>query len=138
MVNRLHAQAFHRRLFGFVGLSGASGVMLGALGAHALSHYLDDSGLATYKTAVFYQLLHTLALLSLAIIVSQRPRVTRVLSMAAYSWMLGIVLFSASLYGLALGGPRWLGPITPVGGVLLIIGWLCLIVYAYKHSASGD
>jgi uncharacterized membrane protein YgdD (TMEM256/DUF423 family) len=104
-----------------VGLAGASGVMLGAFGAHALRDALDAAHHELWHTAVEYHLWHALAL---AIVVAcGQGRASRV---ATWALALGIVLFSGSLYGLALGAPRWLGIVTPFGGVAFIVGWIAL------------
>jgi uncharacterized membrane protein YgdD (TMEM256/DUF423 family) len=116
------------------GILGALGVGLGAFGAHALQDLLTNRGMTeTWKTAVTYHLLHTVALLALAAWMRSAESEQRsCLRWVPTAWILGIVLFSGSLYGLALGGPRWLGPVTPVGGLCLIAGW-CMIVVAAPH-----
>ncbi len=106
-------------------LFGAIGVVLGAFGAHGLKSRLSDDQLASWNTAVEYHLLHTLALLVVALLADSRP-----VTISAVSWSIGIVLFSGSIYLLCLGGPRWLGPVTPLGGVALIVGWLGLLATA--------
>jgi len=111
------------------GLFGATGVGLGAFGAHALHGFLATQGtLGTWETAVHYQLLHAVALLAAA--VGLRSGEARALAWAVRAWSAGIMLFSGSLYLLALGGPRWLGPVTPLGGLGLIAGWLCVAAAA--------
>ncbi|MEO6004170.1 MAG: DUF423 domain-containing protein [Opitutus sp.] len=114
------------------GLFGATGVALGAFGAHALSAVLAERGMTNaWETAVRYHLLHAVTLFVLALWFRQTPpRATTAMAWAARSWILGILLFSGSLYGLALGGPRWLGPITPLGGICLMAGWLLLVAAA--------
>ena len=106
----------------FVGLAGASAVLLGAFGAHALRGTLDEVALRTWHTAVEYQLWHALALL---IAVLALPR-SRWRTAAAMAFAIGIVLFSGSLYALALGAPRWTGIVTPFGGVAFVVGWIAL------------
>jgi len=103
------------------GVAGASAVLLGAFGAHALRDVLDGRAMELWHTAVNYHVWHALALV-LAAGFGQR-RSGRV-SMIAF--VLGIVLFSGSLYALALGAPRWCGAITPVGGLAFVTGWLAL------------
>ncbi len=111
---------------------GALGVGLGAFGAHGLLARLAASGhTATWETAARYHLLHALALLALGIWQQQQPA-NVALGRAATCFVAGITLFSGSLYGLSLTGARWLGPVTPLGGVLLIAGWLLL-----ARAASG-
>ena len=102
-------------------LLGASGVALGAFGAHGLAARFPQANLDVWDTAVSYHLLHALALLALAALPEDRVR------WSALGFLIGVVLFSGSLYLLALGGPRWLGPVTPVGGLALIVGWLALL-----------
>jgi len=110
---------------------GLFAVVLGAFGAHALEARLEASGTReVWKTAVDYQMWHALALLFLAI----APVRSRATEWAAGCFCLGVALFSGSLYGLALDGPRWLGPITPLGGLSLIIGWALLILTAVRSS----
>lgn len=110
------------------GVLGATGVLAGAFGAHALRERLVPSLLHTWETAVLYQLVHAVALLFLAVGISRGPAAEGWLAGAGWSWVAGIVLFSGSLYALALGGPRLLGPVTPLGGVAFVVGWLCVVV----------
>lgn len=114
--------AQHRREGWMVGGFGASAVVLGAAGAHLLQGMLPVPMLAVWHTAVQYQFWHALAL-ALAVYAAPACGARRV---ACTSYALGILLFSGSLYALALGAPRWVGIITPFGGVALIIGWLAL------------
>ena len=108
------------------GVVGAFGVAAGAFGAHALKGRLDAGALATFETAVRYHVLHSLA----AALAADRaghsagPHAGR----AAASFLAGVVLFSGSLYGLALGSPRLVGAITPLGGLAFILGWVLLAV----------
>jgi len=107
--------------------AGASGIALGAFGAHALRARLEPAALATWNTAVLYHLIHALALLALALF----ARATgRSVMLPATLFTAGIVLFSGSLYLLALTSWRWLGPLTPLGGVAFIAGWLALLFLA--------
>lgn len=105
-------------------LLAAAGVASGAFGAHALRDVLDARSLAVWQTAVQYHLIHALAAVAVALAVSAPQR----RSFAAAGWLLlaGVVLFSGSLYLLAFTGVRWLGAITPLGGVAFIAGWLLL------------
>ncbi len=104
-----------------VGVAGASAVLLGAFGAHALREALDAEQHELWHTAVDYHMWHALAL---AVTVGLgRGRGRRV---AVVAFALGIVLFSGSLYALALGAPRWTGIITPFGGIAFVVGWLAL------------
>ncbi|MET4569850.1 DUF423 domain-containing protein [Rhodanobacter soli] len=104
-----------------IGVTGASAVLLGAFGAHALRGVLDARGAELWHTAVNYHAWHALALAVAAGL--GRGHSGRV-AMAAF--VVGIVLFSGSLYALALGAPRWVGIITPFGGLAFVAGWLAL------------
>lgn len=117
-----------RPLLRTVALLGASAVILGAFGSHGLKARLDAEALEVWRTAVLYHLLHTLALLTLAsgAWISSPPRWT------ARLWMIGVILFSGSLYLLSTrtlhGWPvALLGPVTPLGGLALAAGWLSLL-----------
>ncbi|HUB89186.1 MAG TPA: DUF423 domain-containing protein [Dyella sp.] len=114
-----------------VGLAGASAVLLGAFGAHALKHVLDTTQHELWRTAVQYHFWHALAL---AVAVVSRAGKARRLAM--WSFALGIVMFSGSLYALALGAPRWVGIVTPFGGVAFILGWVALGVGLKTASRS--
>ena len=106
---------------------GAIGVLMGAFGAHFLSSRLAElHHTTTWETAARYHLLHALAMLAVGIWQRQQPP-NAALGRAAACFGLGVALFSGSLYGLSLTGARWLGPVTPVGGLLLIVGWLLLV-----------
>ncbi|MEE2664009.1 MAG: DUF423 domain-containing protein [Myxococcota bacterium] len=111
---------------------GALGVALGAFGAHTLKTRLEPAQLAVWQTAVDYHLLHVVGLLALALYASATGRA---ITAPAAGFSAGILLFSGSLYWLALGGPRWLGPITPLGGLCFIAGWIALFWLA-RSTAS--
>ncbi len=103
-------------------LNGLVAVAAGAFGAHYLKSRLSTDDLGTFEVAVRYQFYHALALLAVAILMHLRP--SSGLQMAGACFLGGIVLFSGSLYGLSLCVWKWLGPVTPIGGLLLIVGWL--------------
>jgi uncharacterized membrane protein YgdD (TMEM256/DUF423 family) len=108
------------------GLLGLTGVALGAFGAHALKPTLIARGMSdVWETAVIYHLIHAVAIFAIAANAS-RPRPW--LARAAVCWAVGILLFSGSLYALALGGPHWLGPVTPLGGLGFLAGWSFAII----------
>jgi uncharacterized membrane protein YgdD (TMEM256/DUF423 family) len=110
-----------------------SAVLLGAFGAHALKDILQERGSsATWETAVRYQMWHALALILISLL-NQKPPIRPI---TGYCLIAGTLLFSGSLYGLALGGPIWLGPITPLGGLCLIIGWGLLALSSMRHEAQ--
>ncbi len=114
-------QGFYARPGTWVAAAGASAVLLGAFGAHALRTLLDQHSLEIWHTAVEYHFWHALALVLAATLGSGRSG--RV-AMAAFA--VGIVLFCGSLYALALGAPRWVGIVTPLGGLAFVVGWVAL------------
>jgi uncharacterized membrane protein YgdD (TMEM256/DUF423 family) len=117
-------------------LLGALGVGLGAFGAHGLAGLLAATGhAATWETAARYHMLHALALLAVGLWQRQQPTAIG-LGWAARCFGAGTVLFSGSLYALSLTNARWLGPVTPLGGVLLIVGWLLLARAAADSGAA--
>ena len=104
-------------------------VLFGAFGAHALRETLSaHDSIQTWETAVRYQMWHALALILLSMI----PEPQSIPKMTGPFFVVGSLLFSGSLYGLALDGPKWLGPITPLGGICLMIGWVLLVYSSYK------
>jgi uncharacterized membrane protein YgdD (TMEM256/DUF423 family) len=114
------------RVFGFAGaLSALVAVAAGAFGAHALRARLAPDLLAVFETGARYQMYHALALLAVAWLAAARPGANAVV-WAGGLFLLGTVVFSGSLYTLALTGQRWLGAITPLGGVAFLAGWACL------------
>lgn len=118
------------------GILGTTGVALGAFGAHALEPRLLERGmLHAWETAARYQLIHAVAVFAAAIwaTIAQGPA-GRWASWSTRCWTVGTMLFSGSLYLLALGGPRWLGPITPLGGLALLGGWACIAVAAFAKK----
>jgi len=105
-------------------LFGFTGVALGAFASHALKSQLSAAHLAVFQTGVQYQMLHALALLGVALLSLHRPG--RLLTVAGGLFVVGILLFSGSLYLLTLSGVGRLGMITPIGGMSFLAGWLCL------------
>lgn len=105
-------------------LSGFLCVALGAFGAHALKNVLDGYGRDIYEKAVLYQMFHTVALLTLGLL--QRQNETLALAPAAWLFICGMLLFCGSLYVLAVSGMKWLGAVTPFGGLAFLLGWLWL------------
>jgi len=112
------------------GLLGLTGVALGAFGAHGLKSTLETTGgLENWQTAVFYQLVHAVALLALASHTETAGRVV------GCWWVIGVVLFSGSLYALALGVPaKFIWPVTPLGGLALLLGWARLTWTAFRPA----
>jgi uncharacterized membrane protein YgdD (TMEM256/DUF423 family) len=117
-----------RIFLGLGAISGFLGVAAGAFGAHALRDRLSTEYLAVFETAARYQMYHALALLVVALLLWVRPLGT--LQWAGWLFVVGTTLFSGSLYALVLTGTRWLGAITPLGGVAFLAGWICLALSA--------
>lgn len=108
--------------------SGLLAVVLGAFGAHALRAQLDPRAMGIYETAVQYHFAHSLALLAVGLL--YRTAVSpRLLGFAGLAFSTGLLLFSGSLYLLAVTGIRWLGAITPLGGLAFIAGWSLLLAW---------
>lgn len=122
----------------FTGMTGCLAafiaIALGAFGAHALKDTLLEAGtLDVWQTAVDYHIWHALAL----VICSILPQPGRAKCIAVILFSIGILLFSGSLYWLALSGPRWLGPITPLGGLSLMAAWTALL-FNFWRSGRGN
>ncbi|MEO5968813.1 MAG: DUF423 domain-containing protein [Bdellovibrionia bacterium] len=111
-------------------LSGFFGVVLGAFGAHALKASLDEKALAVYHTAVQYHMIHALALIGLGLWAGQNPLVNT--QVAGWGFTLGIMVFSGSLYVLAITQLKFLGAITPIGGVSFLVGWIAFAFLVWK------
>jgi uncharacterized membrane protein YgdD (TMEM256/DUF423 family) len=120
-----------QRLLLAAGLMGLSGVALGAFGAHGLKATLEAAGqLKSWEKAVFYQLIHAVALLAIALAGRPLPAAGKI----GWCWIAGVTCFSGSLYCLALGGPiKLIWPVTPVGGLLLLGGWILVMVGAWRR-----
>ena len=103
-------------------ISGAISVAAGAFGAHALKSKLSPEMLNAFDVGVKYQMFHALALLAVGLIVAKIPAANT----AGWLFLIGTVLFSGSLYALSLSGIKFFGPITPIGGLCLIAGWITL------------
>jgi uncharacterized membrane protein YgdD (TMEM256/DUF423 family) len=110
------------------------GVGAGAFGAHALQGMVGPRPLEVWRTAVLYQLVHGLGLLLLTILSELRP--ARLLKLAWATMLLGVLLFSGSLYLIVLTGARWLGPITPLGGLVMMLSWLLLAWAALRAGKA--
>jgi uncharacterized membrane protein YgdD (TMEM256/DUF423 family) len=121
-----------RLFFALGALAAFIGVALGAFAAHGLKSRLDPAMLATFETGVRYQMYHALALLGVAWACTRWPGAW--VNASGWFFVVGIVVFSGTLYALALTGVRWLGAITPLGGLAFLAGWLCLAWAALKSS----
>ena len=116
-------------------LLGFLGVALGAFGAHAIRDRITPDLLAIYQTGVHYHQIHALALVGLGLWEGQKGS-TKTTTAAGIALLMGILIFSGTLYLLAITGTRWWGAITPIGGLSLQIGWICFAVSAWKRPAQ--
>ncbi len=120
-------------LFIFAALSGGLSVILGAFAAHGLKARISPNMLDVFQTGVHYQMVHSLAILLLVILYRMQPN--QWLLWSGIAMAIGIVFFSGSLYALALTQIKWFGPITPLGGLCFILGWVALTIAAVKSHA---
>jgi uncharacterized membrane protein YgdD (TMEM256/DUF423 family) len=116
-------------------VSGFLAVIVGAFAAHGLKKMLAPEMIEVVKTGVQYQMYHALALLLVGLWLSHKPE-TSGLKAGGLAFILGTLLFSGSLYALALGAPRWLGPVTPLGGLCFLLGWLLLLRAAWRTKPA--
>lgn len=114
----------------------ALAVCLGAFGAHGLRNRLDAYSLSVYEKAVFYHFIHALGILLISLLARTNAISMSGQARAAWLLLIGIVIFSGSLYALAVSGVRILGAITPIGGLAFIIGWLVLAYEASREHQS--
>jgi uncharacterized membrane protein YgdD (TMEM256/DUF423 family) len=121
----------------FGALSALVGVGMGAFGAHGLKTVISPEMLTIYQTGVTYQMWHALGLIGIALIRQQAPD-SKLLHWSGWLMFAGIVLFSGSLYALALLNHHWLGMITPFGGVCFIAAWLLIALFANQNIRSSD
>ena len=120
------------------GLAGLS-VMLGAFGAHSLKARLTEKKIVTFHTATDYLGYHALGLIVIGILIYiLKGKIAKKLKRSAIWMVVGIVFFCGSLYGLVFDGPRFLGPITPLGGLSFMIGWLTLVINLVKFSKNSQ
>lgn len=123
------------KLFVILGsLNALIGVALGAFGAHGLKTKVVPEMLTVWNTAVHYHLIHALGLLLIGILYHLMPDASQIKT-AGWAILLGIILFSGSLYALVLTGIKALGMITPIGGVAFLVGWLLLAIAAWRHTS---
>ena len=105
-------------------------VALGAFGAHALKEKLSPYALDVFETGVKYQMYHALAIIAVGLLASRIDGPA--IRVSAYSFMIGILVFSGSLYTLAFTGTKWLGAITPMGGLAFLVGWISLALACFR------
>ena len=108
------------------------GVAGGAFASHGLKERLSDNALGIFETGLRYQMYHSLALLLVGLLLTCQQNTPSSLLGAGYGFLVGILIFSGSLYALSLTGIKWLGAITPIGGVAFIIGWVSLVITAWN------
>jgi uncharacterized membrane protein YgdD (TMEM256/DUF423 family) len=123
-----------RVFFSLGALSAFMAVAAGAFGAHALRGRLTPDQLAIFETGARYQMYHALALLAVAWAAVRWP--SGAIQAAGWLFLAGTVLFCGSLYALALTGVRWLGAITPLGGVAFLVGWALLVISAWRQRPT--
>lgn len=109
-------------------------VAAGAFASHALKDRLSEKALAIFETGSKYQMYHALALLIVGFFLSRSEVAPTLLNTAGWAFIVGVILFSGSLYALSLSGVKWLGAITPIGGVAFLVGWACLAIAAWSFN----
>ncbi len=112
-------------------LAGLS-VAAGAFASHALKERLTERALEIFETGARYQMYHALALFLVAVLLTRTASVPPTLPAAGFAFLLGIALFSGSLYALSLTGIKWLGAIAPLGGAAFLVGWGCVAIAAWS------
>jgi len=120
------------RIIGIGALLAFAGVAAGAFGAHALKDHLTPNQLAIYQTGVQYHLLHALAMVAIG---AQNRFDAKI---AAWLFLVGVIVFSGSLYALAASGQTWFGAITPIGGVCFLAGWLVIATKAFNATPQAS
>lgn len=117
------------------GLLGLTGVLAGTFGAHGLKGVLTPQMQETFEIGVRYHLIHAVACFALTALMGTTMR-SRWIRLAAWLWITGVVIFSGSLYALALTNMGWLGWITPLGGTAFMLGWFCVCLASITSRAS--
>ncbi len=117
-------------------LSAMTGVGLGAFGAHGLKNVLSPELLTVYQTGVTYQMWHALGLMGISLIHQQSPE-SKLIYWAGWLMFMGIILFSGSLYLLVILNLKWIGIITPIGGVSFIMAWVLIAIFATKKQHNS-
>ncbi len=119
---------------GIAAINMAIAVALGAFGAHGLKGVVNVQQLEWWHTATLYLFIHALGLLVVGLLI----RLKYTTQATAWLLQIGIIIFAGSLYAMTLGAPRWFGAITPIGGVLMIVGWLWLAISTFRLENSMD
>ncbi|HTF96164.1 MAG TPA: DUF423 domain-containing protein [Cellvibrio sp.] len=117
-------------------ISGFLSVIVGAFAAHGLKKILTPEMIDIVKTGVQYQMYHALALLLVAILMLHKP-MNMGLKASGWAFILGSLMFSGSLYALAMGAPRWFGSITPLGGLCFLVGWVLLAITGWRMKSES-
>lgn len=117
-------------------MSGFLSIAFGAFGAHAIKQWMSADLMAIYQTAVSYQIYHSLGLILVALVYQQQQN--KLIKVAGWLMLSGILIFSGSLYTLSLTDTRWLGAITPIGGTLLLSAWLLLAFGVSKKNTPSN
>lgn len=123
-----------RIFFCLAAIFGGLSVAAGAFASHALKEKLSERAIEIFETAARYQMYHALALLMVVLLLSRAEAAQTTLTAAGVAFIMGVVIFSGSLYTLSLTNIKWLGAITPLGGVAFLIGWSCLAVAAWSFK----
>ena len=130
-INNIELQFMTKIFLAIAGFLGALSVASGAFATHALKDSLTVKALEIWETATKYQMYHVLALLLVALLLTQTEIADSSLNIAGWAFIIGIIVFSGSLYALSLTGIKWLGAITPLGGLAFIVGWISIAIAAW-------
>lgn len=109
-------------------------IALGAFGAHGLEGKVSERMIQNWQTGAHYHIIHALAIIVLGLIIAQYSGQSSLLTYAGWTLFAGVVFFSGSLYTMTLTGVKKLGMVTPIGGLLFIIGWILVAIFAVKHT----
>lgn len=123
-----------RIFFCFAAIFGGLSVAAGAFASHALKEKLSERAMEIFETGARYQMYHALALLMVALLLSRAEAAQTTLIAAGVAFIVGVMVFSGSLYTLSLTNIKWLGAITPLGGAAFLVGWSCLAVAAVSFK----
>jgi len=126
----------HRRFLILAGLLGFLGVLAGTFGAHGLKGRIEPAMIETFEVGVRYHLVHAVALLVVALMAQQK--ISACMKVAGWGFTIGIIIFSGTLYLLAVTGMKWLGAITPLGGVGFMVGWIALLVAGVREKKKDN
>lgn len=133
MLNSSERKQIMNKFLASAAFLGLLAVILGAFGAHGLENTLSQHALLRYQTGVDYQFYHVAALLVVGLLSKNHKKIPHTLTLAGIFFIIGIFLFSSSLYLYALTGKTYFGMVTPVGGLSFIIAWASLLLYAIKN-----